>query len=383
MIRWHEQRHRAGRDPGGPVRPPGPALPVTRAGSSRARCCCACWPRASAARTSTPTGARPSSTSARTTPARRPSRSSRATRTSASSSTSALGAPPRSTAHRSTVGDRVVPAPNRACGRCRLLHRRLPLLLLREPRELRQLAHVGRSLRTCSAAGSEYLYLLPDTPVFKVPAELPDRRRRAHRALRRHAQPRPGRGHAPPGRLPRRRHRRGGRRRPGRTRPRRQGRAHRRRPGHRDRPLPRPPRHRRQHSAPPTSSSGRTTRRRAAAEVRELLAPDGVDVVVDATGHPSSFGPWRWASSATAGRSSRSGAFVDLGTVPINPADILGRNLTIVGVAGEDSQGRTTPRSACSPSTTSACPSTAPSRTASPSSRPTRPCRPPCAPTTP
>ena len=32
------------------------------------------------------------------------------------------------------------------------------------------------------------------------------------------------------------------------------------------------------------------------------------------------------------------GAFVDLGTVPINPADILGRNLTIVGVAGEDSR---------------------------------------------
>ena len=32
------------------------------------------------------------------------------------------------------------------------------------------------------------------------------------------------------------------------------------------------------------------------------------------------------------------GAFVDLGTVPVNPADILGRNLTIVGVAGEDAR---------------------------------------------
>ncbi len=32
------------------------------------------------------------------------------------------------------------------------------------------------------------------------------------------------------------------------------------------------------------------------------------------------------------------GAFVDLGTVPINPATILGRNLTIVGVAGEDAR---------------------------------------------
>jgi threonine dehydrogenase-like Zn-dependent dehydrogenase len=29
---------------------------------------------------------------------------------------------------------------------------------------------------------------------------------------------------------------------------------------------------------------------------------------------------------------------VDLGTVPVNPASILGRNLTIVGVAGEDSR---------------------------------------------
>ena len=32
------------------------------------------------------------------------------------------------------------------------------------------------------------------------------------------------------------------------------------------------------------------------------------------------------------------GAFVDLGTVPVNPATILGRNLTIVGVAGEDAR---------------------------------------------
>jgi threonine dehydrogenase-like Zn-dependent dehydrogenase len=32
------------------------------------------------------------------------------------------------------------------------------------------------------------------------------------------------------------------------------------------------------------------------------------------------------------------GAFVDLGTVPVNPADVLGRNLTIVGVAGEDAR---------------------------------------------
>ncbi len=32
------------------------------------------------------------------------------------------------------------------------------------------------------------------------------------------------------------------------------------------------------------------------------------------------------------------GAFVDLGPVAINPAALLGRNLTIVGVAGEDTR---------------------------------------------
>jgi Zn-dependent alcohol dehydrogenase len=42
-----------------------------------------------------------------------------------------------------TVGDRVVPAPNRACGRCGpCTERQLPVLLLRAPRELRQLAVV-------------------------------------------------------------------------------------------------------------------------------------------------------------------------------------------------------------------------------------------------
>ena len=32
------------------------------------------------------------------------------------------------------------------------------------------------------------------------------------------------------------------------------------------------------------------------------------------------------------------GAFVDLGPVALNPADLLGRNLTLVGVAGEDAR---------------------------------------------
>jgi threonine dehydrogenase-like Zn-dependent dehydrogenase len=69
----------------------------------------------------------------------------------------------------------------------------------------------------------------------------------------------------------------------------------------------------------------------------ESLVPGGVDVVIDATGHPSSF------NMATdllrdGGTLIEVGAFVDLGPVDFNPADLLGRNLTLVGVAGEDAR---------------------------------------------
>jgi L-iditol 2-dehydrogenase len=75
----------------------------------------------------------------------------------------------------------------------------------------------------------------------------------------------------------------------------------------------------------------------AAAFVRDLTSGRGVDVVVDATGHPASFGP-SLSLLRDGGTLIEVGAFVDLGTVPINPATILGRNLTIVGVAGEDAR---------------------------------------------
>jgi threonine dehydrogenase-like Zn-dependent dehydrogenase len=67
------------------------------------------------------------------------------------------------------------------------------------------------------------------------------------------------------------------------------------------------------------------------------LAPHGTDVVVDATGHPDSFGA-ALALLRDGGTLLEVGAFVDLGAVPVNPADVLGRNLTIVGVAGEDAR---------------------------------------------
>jgi L-iditol 2-dehydrogenase len=72
-------------------------------------------------------------------------------------------------------------------------------------------------------------------------------------------------------------------------------------------------------------------------QVQELV-PDGADVVVDATGHPASFDP-AMRMLRDGGTLLEVGAFVDLGPVPVNPADVLGRNLTIVGVAGEDARG--------------------------------------------
>jgi threonine dehydrogenase-like Zn-dependent dehydrogenase len=76
---------------------------------------------------------------------------------------------------------------------------------------------------------------------------------------------------------------------------------------------------------------------RVAATVHDLTHGRGVDVVVDATGRPDSFGP-SLALLRDGGTLLEVGAFVDLGDVPVNPASILGRNLTIVGVAGEDAR---------------------------------------------
>src|SRR4029453_16351262 len=80
----------------------------------------------------------------------------------------------------------------------------------------------------------------------------------------------------------------------------------------------------------------------AAAFVRDATRGRGVDVVVDATGHPSSFVP-ALSLLRDGGTLIEVGAFVDLGTVPINPATILGRNLTIVGVAGQDARAYDSP----------------------------------------
>ena len=70
-------------------------------------------------------------------------------------------------------GDRVVPAPNRACGRCRNCLRGFPYYLCR------RIENYGNSLSSAEpphlfGGWAEYLYLRPGTAVFRVPDSLPD-----------------------------------------------------------------------------------------------------------------------------------------------------------------------------------------------------------------
>ena len=71
------------------------------------------------------------------------------------------------------AGDRVIPAPNRACGRCHMCARGFPYYLCRK------IENYGNSLTSAVAphlfgGWSEYLYLKPGTAMFHVPEELPD-----------------------------------------------------------------------------------------------------------------------------------------------------------------------------------------------------------------
>jgi threonine dehydrogenase-like Zn-dependent dehydrogenase len=233
------------------------------------------------------------------------------------------------------VGDRVVPAPNRACGQCEYCLGDFPYYFCRH------LENYGNSLTSAEAphlfgGWAEYLYIRPGTPVFRVPANLPtmvavltELFAVTHSLDLARAMPRPGGfqegdtvavvGAGPIGIV---------------------------------------------HAAkarlmgasmviaidpfrPRVALTGelgatdlivaRADDPAVVAQVRDLTHGRGVDVVVDGTGHPSSFGP-SLDLLRDGGTLVEVGAFVDLGTVPINPATILGRNLTIVGVAGEDSR---------------------------------------------
>ncbi len=233
------------------------------------------------------------------------------------------------------MGDRVVPAPNRACGQCEYCRGDFPYYFCRN------LENYGNSLTSAEAphlfgGWAEYLYIRPGTPVFKVPEGLPTRVAVltelfavTHSLDLARAMPRPGGfregdtvavvGAGPVGIV------------------------------HACRAAlmgaskviaidPYRPR------VELTGELGASDLIVASADdpsvltqVRDLTDGRGVDVVVDASGHPVTFGP-SLDLLRDGGTLLEVGAFVEMGSVPINPATILGRNITIVGVAGEDSR---------------------------------------------
>ncbi|MDX2380346.1 MAG: alcohol dehydrogenase catalytic domain-containing protein [Acidimicrobiia bacterium] len=232
------------------------------------------------------------------------------------------------------IGDRVVPAPNRACGTCRYCLEEFPYYFCRN------LENYGNSLSCAESPHlfggfADYLYLRPRTPVFKVPEALPDDVAVltelfavTHSLDLASRMPRPSGfrpgdtvavvGVGPVGLV---------------------------------------------HAAKAAllgasrviaidrfvgrldiaADLGATDCLQASDDPQQTrsavdaIVPDGVDVVVDATGHPDSFTP-AIGLLRDGGTLLEVGAFVDLGPVDLNPADLLGRNLTLVGVAGEDAR---------------------------------------------
>src|SRR3954452_10905705 len=227
------------------------------------------------------------------------------------------------------VGNRVVPAPNRACGECRMCARGFPYYLCR------RLENYGNSLSSSEAphlfgGWAGHLYLKPGTAVFRVPEELPDEVAVLTEIFAvTHSLERAARLPSPAGF----------------------------RPGSSvavvgvgalglahavkaslmgaGRVLAiDPSRRRRELAARVAGAEPLAAGPEAAAEVRERSGGEGVDVVVHATGFPGSF--------ATAIEMVRDGglvievgAFVDMGEEAFNPAVLCGRNLTMLGIGGE------------------------------------------------
>jgi threonine dehydrogenase-like Zn-dependent dehydrogenase len=228
------------------------------------------------------------------------------------------------------VGDRVVPAPNRACGVCHMCARGFPYYLCR------RLENYGNSLSSRAAphlfgGWSEYLYLKPGTAVFRVPEALPDDVAvlteifAVTHSLERAAQlPSPagfrpgasvavigvgalGLAHAVKAAL--------------------MGAG---------RVIAVDPSRRRLELATRLAGAEPLAAGPAVAgEVRALCAGEGVDVVVNATGFPGSFAQ-AVEMVRDGGLVIEVGAFVDMGDEPFNPAVLCGRNLTLLGIGGED-----------------------------------------------
>jgi threonine dehydrogenase-like Zn-dependent dehydrogenase len=236
------------------------------------------------------------------------------------------------------VGDRVVPAPNRACGVCRYCQRGFPYYLCRE------LENYGNSLSSAEAphlfgGWSEYLYLKPRTAVFRVPEELPSEIAVlteifavTHSLERAAAVRRPG-GFLPGdtvavigvGAL---------------------GMSHLIKAAlmgaGRVIAIDRSPKRlalaeRLVGADSVLVGTSADADAQTSAEVHALTAGDGADLVVNATGFPGSF---TTAANIVrdAGTIIEVGAFVDMSPEAFNPAVICGRSLTIMGTGGEDLQ---------------------------------------------
>jgi threonine dehydrogenase-like Zn-dependent dehydrogenase len=227
-------------------------------------------------------------------------------------------------------GDRVVPAPNRACGHCRYCLRRFPYYFCRN------LENYGNSLSSRDAphlfgGWSEYLYLKPGTAVFRVPEGLPsDVAVLTEIFAVTHSLERAAALPAPAGW----------------------------RPGDRvavvgagalglahaikaalmgagvvvavDRSQRRLDLARRLAGAETVPAGDG-----AAAAVVELTRGEGADLVVNATGFPGSLAQ-AVRMVRDGGTVIEVGAFVDMGDERLNPAVVCGRSLTLLGVGGED-----------------------------------------------
>jgi threonine dehydrogenase-like Zn-dependent dehydrogenase len=220
-------------------------------------------------------------------------------------------------------GDRVVPAPNRPCGSCEFCSRGFPYYMCLH------IENYGNSLSSAEpphlfGGWAELLYVRAGTPVFRVPEELPtgvavltELMSVTHSLDLAARLPRPGGfrsgdtvavvGVGPLGLV---------------------------------------------HVAKAALlGAGRVVAidpvRSRLALARELGADEvavpgeldglGADVVVDASGHPDSFLP-ALELARDGGTIVEVGAFVALGGRPFDPAVLCGRNLTLLGVGGEDAR---------------------------------------------
>lgn len=227
-------------------------------------------------------------------------------------------------------GDRIVPAPNRACGRCHMCARGFPYYLCR------RLENYGNSL-TCATAPhlfggwSHYLYLRPGTAMFRVPEALPDEIAVlteifavTHSIERAARLPRPngwrpgdavvvigagalGLAHAIKAALM----------------------------GAGQVIVIEPSPRRRALAARLAGALALGPSPDAVAEVRAHTAGEGADLVVCATGFPGAFVQAE-ALVRDGGTIVEVGAFVDMGAEAFNPASICGRSLALLGVGGED-----------------------------------------------